>query len=104
MKQSLLPLFCATCLLGIFAFGAAAAVDQGTGQVVGRVLDGNRRPVAEAEVLAYSGTVFERKVKTDAEGKYTIADLPPGKYHLKARMGKRFTRRLPEYDIEAEPI
>ena len=103
MKQSLIPLFCATCILGIFAFGAAAAVDQGTGQVVGRVLDGNKRPVAEAEVLAYSGTVFERKVKTDAEGKYTIADLPPGKYHLKARMGKRFTRRLPEYDIEAEP-
>jgi len=69
------------------------------GRAAGEVLDTDGQPVAEAEVLAYSGTHFERKVKTGADGSYAIGKLPPGKYHLKARKGKTFTKRLPQYDI-----
>jgi hypothetical protein len=65
-------------------------------------MDAEKRPVAEAEVLAYSGTQFEKKVKTGADGAYAIKELPPGKYHLKARKGKSFSQRLPQYDIALE--
>jgi len=92
--------------LGLAAAGyapaAQSAANEKNSRAAGRVLDTDGQPVAGAEVLAYSGTHFERKVKTSADGSYVIGDLPPGKYHLKARKGKLFTKQLPQYDIAVE--
>lgn len=79
----------------------SATIDQ-HGRASGRVLDSDGQTVAGAEVLAYSGTQFERKVKTDADGSYAMGELPPGKYHLKARKGRFFSKQLPQYDIIVE--
>ncbi len=86
----------------LFATAAESAGNDRNGRAEGRVLDSDGQPVAGAEVLAYSGRQFERKAKTDADGAYAIGELPPGKYHLKARMEKLFTKRLPKYDIAVE--
>lgn len=85
-----------------YALAAQSATNGKNSRTAGRVLDTDGQLVAGAEVLAYSGTHFERKVKTSADGSYAIGDLPPGKYHLKARKGKLFTKQLPQYDIAVE--
>src|SRR6185436_984890 len=49
-------------------------------QVRGRVLAGSK-PVAGAVVVSWLGRSFAR---TDAEGYYTLADVPPGRGWIKA--------------------
>lgn len=86
-------------LLGALTFQAEAADEGKAGRATGIVLDAAGKRAAGAEVLIYSGRTFERKVTAGKDGAYEIKDLPRGKYHLKARMGKMFTKRLSRYDI-----
>ncbi len=61
---------------------SAAAPQTGTAVIRGRVtLAGGVQPVARASVRASSPTLkTPRAVKTDANGRYEIRDLPSGKY------------------------
>jgi hypothetical protein len=72
-------LICHLSFFPIFAF----AQSQTTGRIAGTVKDRNGAVVVGAEVTATSlATAEERKVRTDAEGNYSVPFLSPGTYRL----------------------
>ena len=73
------------------------------GAVSGRVVDAEGHAVAGVKVTAYSGREYSKEAESGDDGSYAFEHLPPGKYHLKAEKDGRFTRRLPEYDIQIDP-
>lgn len=65
------------------AVAGAAAAQNTTGQVVGRVLDAESgRAVVGATVTASSPGWIDQSVRTDATGYYVIALLPPNHYQV----------------------
>lgn len=51
-----------------------------TGFIAGRVLDVNGEPIVGAHVRAYDeALVISREARTDAQGRYRVEGLPPGK-------------------------
>ena len=67
---------------------AANAVAQGTGVLIGTVIDtSTKRPVADVVVTATSPALQgEQIVVTDGTGTYRIRNLPPG--NVTIRLGK----------------
>ena len=70
------------------AGGAVAAVaEAGAGGALrGRVLDGEGRPVAHAQVAVYgpgAATGTPRGVAVDADGRFAVAGLPAGRYRVR---------------------
>lgn len=57
---------------------------QGTGRITGRVRSASGRPLAAARVFALRNGLAPRGAQTDAQGRFTIAQLPPGAYTLAA--------------------
>ncbi|HEX3437171.1 MAG TPA: TonB-dependent receptor, partial [Pseudacidobacterium sp.] len=73
-------LFAAVFFISVFAFGQ---ID--TGRVTGVVSDATGAVVGEASVSAVNtDTGLTRLTTTDANGSYTLADLPAGNYKLTA--------------------
>lgn len=54
-----------------------------TGVLLGVVVDGAIRPIADATV-AVTGTGLAREAATDAEGRFALGDLQPGTYFIQA--------------------
>lgn len=84
---------------------AGASFDRPAGTVVtGRVLDGDNRPIAGARVT--SGTDRSREpiaeATTDAQGWYTIHDVPNGKWILTVQ-ARGHAPSFSELTIEREP-
>ncbi len=50
-------------------------------------------PLPDAVVVVES-TTFSRRVKTDANGKFTVSGVPPGAYHVIVRMNQFLPSRL----------
>src|SRR5688572_12719144 len=87
-----------TLRLAIFSLALAAvplqAAAQQTATVSGTVtnrLTGD--PVAKANVTLESPT-FSRQSTTDSAGKYTVADVPPGMYHVIVRLNQFLPERM----------
>jgi hypothetical protein len=69
---------------------ATLALDDVSGAVQGKVLDGEQNPLAGALVLVSSDARREDvwpPVTADARGEFTVADLPPGRYAVSVRAG-----------------
>ena len=73
---------------------AASALPAGTGSISGTVTAADTgRPIAHAavEIVIYGGASGQRisglfkQVVTDANGRYTLADLPPGQFEIAAQ-------------------
>ncbi len=57
------------------------------GQLIGRVLDPVGLPVAGVEVRVEGASGEEREVSSDAEGRFRVPELAPGRYALTAYAG-----------------
>jgi iron complex outermembrane receptor protein len=85
------PFFCrgvSAALLLLFVAVQAAAQTGAT--VTGKVTRDNGEPMGGAAVLIEE---LKREVRTEADGTYRFADVPPGDYHLSVRAEGYSTRR-----------
>ena len=66
----------------------------GDGSLVGRLTDGDNKPLPDAEVTVRNPqTGFTRTVKADADGYYRFPFLPVGKYIVEATQERRDARQ-----------
>ena len=74
-----------TLLVLIMSAGVASAQNT-TGSIEGSVRDLNNRPIAQANVYAYTMENMRRRVTavTNANGRFVLRDLPPGSYRIHA--------------------
>ena len=79
-RWSRILLLCATALLVSLSAWAQSST---TGVVEGRVRDQAGNPVADATVTGAANRAPSATV-TDSEGRYTLANLPPGIYKVRA--------------------
>ncbi len=71
--------------LAMSAIHVAALAQSASGTVSGLVMDEQSKPVAAASVLVENKiSGFRRVVKTDAQGRYRLNNLPFNPYHLEA--------------------
>jgi len=71
------------CVVAVSVIPAGAQVR--TASVIGQVLDQSGAVIPHAAVaIRRPSAGFERRVATDAEGTFTIAELPPGDYEVTA--------------------
>jgi outer membrane receptor protein involved in Fe transport len=72
----------------VFLLGVLLATDATAGnepaQLSGRVLDPDGRPIPNAVVFVSSASSVPRRVAADADGRFTIDSLTPGRYELRA--------------------
>jgi outer membrane receptor protein involved in Fe transport len=72
-------------LLFVLLISLTHAYAQDGGTIKGSVTDPNRAAVVGAKVIAVaSGARQSREAITDAQGQYTLGNLPPGKYTITA--------------------
>lgn len=76
----------AAVFLAVASISAIVAFAQTSGQIRGRVADGDGGYLAGASVKASSAQTGTHAVKTDSEGRYAIPNLPPGAYVVAFRM------------------
>ncbi|MBI3693790.1 MAG: TonB-dependent receptor [Acidobacteria bacterium] len=70
-------------ILAVFLFSAVAPGQSVRGLITGSVTDASQKPLAGVSlVLVQEETNKRRTVTTDAQGKFTLAQLPPGGYRL----------------------
>jgi outer membrane receptor for Fe3+-dicitrate len=85
-------------LAGALPMTASAA--SGDGSLVGRLTDGNNKPLADAEVTVRNPeTGFTRTVKADADGNYRFPFLPVGKYIVEATRDGKTLGQLAEVTV-----
>jgi outer membrane receptor for Fe3+-dicitrate len=85
-------------LAGALPMTATAA--SGDGSLVGRLTDGNNKPLADAEVTVRNpDTGFTRTVKADADGNYRFPFLPVGKYIVEATRDGKTLGQLAEVTV-----
>jgi hypothetical protein len=77
-------------IFGLIVFGSfQAAYAQQTATIEGTVVDGNGGVVPSAKVLLV-GTDDRKELNrtsTDADGRYSFSNLPPGKYEIAVNLG-----------------
>ncbi|MCY3003060.1 MAG: sigma-70 family RNA polymerase sigma factor [Planctomycetota bacterium] len=72
----------------VINFFAEPAATPGTGRVVGLVLDHEGKPVENAAVVAWrEGTQHRPSTRTDAQGRFELADLAPADWTIAAGGG-----------------
>jgi Carboxypeptidase regulatory-like domain/TonB dependent receptor len=76
------------------------AMAQNVGTIRGTVTDPSAAVIPNATVLA-TGNGVSRSVKTDGQGKYTIANVPPGKYDVRADAAGFVPYITPGLDVPA---
>jgi hypothetical protein len=73
-------------VLCLFATYSSVTAQEVTGRVQGRVLDEDGAPLAEVQLTLSSASLLgTRTVTTDRVGRFQVAALPVGTYHLSAR-------------------
>ena len=72
-------------LVLIFCISTLSLAQTFRGGILGTVTDSSGAAVADTQVTATSSdSGFSRSTNSDAEGNYTFAELPLGKYHVTA--------------------
>ena len=84
-------------VLGLFAFSMPALAQ--TGQVKGKVVDGNNKPIEGAQIVIEMTEGMTRKyeTKTDRRGEFVQVGLQPGQYRITASkegMSQSFDQRI----------
>jgi outer membrane cobalamin receptor len=69
-------------LLLVFLFIFSLVASAQTAGLSGRVTDPDGRTVANAEVIVTGPLASPLRARTDGSGTFTIADVPPGTYHV----------------------
>jgi hypothetical protein len=69
-------------LLLVFLFMFSLVASAQTAGLSGRVTDPDGRTVANAEVIVTGPLASPLRARTDGSGTFTIADVPPGTYHV----------------------
>src|SRR5262245_15619477 len=91
MKKLLIALVGLAC--------AAALAAQTTSTVEGTIRDPEGKPV-EGATVTIAGPAFERTVSSDAEGRFRILAVPPGRYSLTATREGFTTSTLTELLVD----
>src|SRR5689334_15263662 len=76
------------CFVGLATFNLCLGQSSGAtaGAIVGTVRDGQGAVIEGAEITARQlETNLIRQLRTQAQGNYTLAQLPPGRYEISAR-------------------
>ncbi len=88
--RSILSAALATCLV----LGSGAAIAQSTGATIRGQVNADSAPAAGASVTATNtATGLRRSVQVSAEGRYTLAGLPPGTYRVEVQSGGQSATR-----------
>ena len=95
--QTVLFMFAALVLVGIVPRNALA---QNVGTIRGTVTDPSAAVVPGAKVIA-TGNGVTRTVTSDGQGHYTVANLPPGKYNVRADANGFVTYLKSDVDVPA---
>ena len=69
-------------LLLVFLFSYLLVASADAAGLSGRVTDPDGRTVANADVIVTGPLASPLRARTDASGTFTIADVPPGTYHV----------------------
>ena len=69
-------------LLLVFLFSYSLVASADAAGLSGRVTDPDGRTVANADVIVTGPLASPLRARTDASGTFTIADVPPGTYHV----------------------
>src|SRR6185503_15846273 len=76
-----------SAVVGLSAGGSSESAQQrDTGVVLGLVRDVGGGPIPGAAIVIERDAMV-RKTFTDASGRYTIVDLPPGTYRIEMQLG-----------------
>jgi hypothetical protein len=87
MANRLLAGCASACLLFILVFPAVAVAQVDTATVIGTIADSQGGVLPGATITAKNvDTGFLRSGVTDAEGRYRLAAIPPGRYELTAEL------------------
>ena len=89
-------------LLVTLASSASPAMAQQTGTVSGTLTDAQSGDVVPNAIVSIESPTFSRQVRTGADGKFSLADVPLGPYHLIIRADRYLPSRT-EVTIAADP-
>jgi hypothetical protein len=95
MRVQVALAFAGLMLSGISQKGAFA---QGVGTIRGVITDPSAAVVPGATIVVL-GNGISRTVKSDGQGRYTLPNLPPGKYTIRADASGFVTFMRPEVDV-----
>src|ERR1700690_323271 len=95
--QTVLFMFAALVLAGVAPRDALA---QNVGTIRGTVTDPSAAVVPGAKVVA-TGNGVTRTVTSDGQGRYTLPNMPPGKYTVRADAAGFVTFVKPDIDVPA---
>jgi len=94
-KRSITTVKAFACIvLAIFVGSWSEALAQSAGTIRGTVTDPSAAVVPNATVTA-TGNNVNRTAKTDGQGHYTLANVPPGNYNIRADAPGFVTLRAP---------
>lgn len=79
---SVLLITAAICAFAVNAGAATLAAQPSTGTVTGVIVDDSGAPVAAAMVTLTTGSGAGSEVQTGANGRFSIVDVPPGRFTL----------------------
>lgn len=75
----------AVLILGLLLVAGCKRTPSGGGTVFGKVVQyGSRKPMANAEITVYSAEGLRLNTTTNNSGNYSIANIPPGSYKVRA--------------------
>jgi len=92
----------AILILGLLALSGCKRARTEGGMIFGEVTEyGTRKPMTGAEVIAYSAEGVRLSTTSDASGNYSIANVPPGSYKVRAYLqGYYLNETMEEVQIE----
>jgi hypothetical protein len=106
MRRAFRRLFSGLVVM-LLATGTAAAQVGSTAQITGTVTDSSNAVLPGVDVTAVqTDTGFKRSVVTDAEGAYTLSNLPIGPYRLEVMLSgfRAFQRTGIVLQVNANPV
>lgn len=68
-------------------------------QISGQMLDQNKRPIKNAEIIITEGPIVKTYIKTDSNGKYSFA-IENGTYDIRIRAANKPVKYIPNFNFE----
>jgi hypothetical protein len=68
-------------------------------QIFGQILDQNKKPIENAEILITEGSIIKTYIKTDSNGKYAFA-IENGIYDVRIRASNKPVKYIKDFNFE----